>query len=241
MSASRTGTDLPAIPPHVAPTPLWSQAPVRETVAAAAYRLLRAAILQGQIAAGQRINELELAASWNVSRTPIRDALRRLEAEGLVHAVPGRGVMVPVLALADADELYELREILEARAAKRAAEQGGGDLRLRLNDLLRAFGAALKQNDVARMNQVDVAIHSAVAEASGSGRLQRAIETVAGQVHPIRQFSYRVRGRGAKSLREMAKMVAAIRAGDPVRAETAMREHIASVRADLPAIFAAAE
>jgi len=214
---------------------------VRETVAAAAYRVLREAILQGQIAGGQRINELELATTWNVSRTPIRDALRRLEAEGLVHAVPGRGVVVPVLGLADADELYELREVLEARAAKRAAQQTGGDLHVRLNDLLRAFGAALKQSDLARMSQLDVTIHSTIAEASGSGRLQRAIETVCGQIHPIRQHSYRVRGRGAKSLREMAKLVAAIRAGDPARAEAAMREHIASVRADLPAIFGAAQ
>jgi DNA-binding GntR family transcriptional regulator len=220
---------------------IWSQAPVRETVGSAAYRLLREAILTGQISMGTRINELELATAWNVSRTPIRDALRRLEAEGLVQAVPGRGVMVPVLSLGDVDELYELREVLEARAARRAASSAGPELQARLNDLIRAFGASLKGADVDRMIAIDGDIHAAVAAASGSARLAQAVEAVRAQVQPIKQRSFHVRGRAAKSLREMAKLVAAIRARDGVRAEAAMREHLASLRADLPAVFSAFE
>jgi DNA-binding GntR family transcriptional regulator len=220
------------------PAQLWGQAPARETVGAAAYRLLRDAIVRGEIAMGTRINELELAGAWSVSRTPIRDALRRLEAEGLVQSAPGRGVIVPALSLADAEELYELREILEARAARRAAERGGQELHARLNDLIRAFGAALKAGDLDRITAIDGDLHAAVAAMSGNARLERAIETVRGQVHGIRLRMIRVRGRGARSLREMAKLVAAIRARDAARAETAMREHIASLRADLGAVFA---
>src|SRR5512145_2874593 len=92
--------------------------PVRETVAAAAYRQLREAILAGRIPMGDRINEAELAAEWGISRTPIRDALRRLEAEGLVQASPGRGMVVPVLTRADVEELYALRESLDGMAAR---------------------------------------------------------------------------------------------------------------------------
>jgi DNA-binding GntR family transcriptional regulator len=213
---------------------------VRETVAAAAYRLLREAILEGQLPMGTRINELELAGAWNVSRTPIRDALRRLEAEGLVQASPGRGVLIPVLGLSELDELYELREVLEARASRRAAERAGVELQGRLNDLIRAFGASLKQNDVDRLTGIDIAIHTAVAAACGNAKLEHAIDAVGAQVRAVRLRSYRMRGRAAKSLREMAKLVAAIRARDPARAETAMRDHIASVRADLPGVFDAA-
>ncbi|MDR7419296.1 MAG: GntR family transcriptional regulator [Armatimonadota bacterium] len=212
---------------------------MRETVGAAAYRLLREAILTGQIEMGTRINELELATAWNVSRTPIRDALRRLEAEGLVQAVPGRGVVVPVLSLADVDELYEIREVLEARAARRAATAAGPELQARLNGLIRAFGATLKAADVDRMIAIDDDIHAAVAAASGNTRLERAIAAARAQVHPITQRGFRVRGRAAKSLREMAKLVAAIRARDAVRAEAAMREHLVSLRADLGSVFSA--
>ncbi|MDR7486562.1 MAG: GntR family transcriptional regulator [Armatimonadota bacterium] len=221
--------------------PILGAPPVRETVSAAAYRRLREAILRGEVAMGTRINELELAEAWHVSRTPIRDALRRLEAEGVVEAVPGRGVVVPRLQQRDADELYELREILESRAARRASERSTEDLGRTLNVLIKAFGTALKQGDLARMTAVDVEWHAAVAAASGSRRLERAIDTVRAQVHPIRTLVFRVKGRAARSLREMAKVTAAIRARDAGRAEAAMREHLASVRAELAEVFQALE
>jgi DNA-binding GntR family transcriptional regulator len=239
MSTTRARSDAIAGPLDAPLRAIWSQAPVRETVGAAAHRLLREAIMRGQIAMGARINELELAAAWNVSRTPIRDALRRLEAEGLVQSVPGRGVIVPVLSLADADELYELREILEARAARRAAERGGPEFHARLNDLIRTFGAALKQADPETMIAIDGDIHSAVAVMSGSARLAAAIAMTRAQVHPIKRRAFHVRGRAAKSLREMAKLVAAIRAHDPARAEASMRDHLTSLRADLPSAYSA--
>jgi len=218
-------------------TPILGAPPVRATVSTAAYRRLKDAILRGDLPMGTRINELELAEAWHVSRTPIRDALRRLEAEGVVEAIPGRGVVVPRLSLPDADELYELREILESRAARRASERSTEDLGGRLNVLIKAFGAALKQGDLAQMTAIDVEWHAAVAAASGNRRLERAIDTVRAQVHPIRALAFRVKGRAARSLREMAKVTAAIRARDAGRAEAAMREHLASVRAELAEVL----
>jgi DNA-binding GntR family transcriptional regulator len=215
--------------------------PARETVGTAAYRLLRDGILRGHIPMGTRINELELAGAWKVSRTPIRDALRRLEAEGLVHAVPGRGVMVPRISLGDADELYELREVLEARAARRAAERAPSDLHGRLSALIKAFGTALKQNDVERLNAVDADLHAAISAASGNARLERTIEMVRAQVLQVRLRTMRHRGRPAKSFREMAKLTAAIHSRNGARAEAAMRDHLSSLRADLPSVFQSAD
>jgi len=215
--------------------------PVRETVGAAAYRLLRDGILRGHIPMGTRINELELSGAWKVSRTPIRDALRRLEAEGLVQAVPGRGVIVPRISLGEADELYELREVLEARAARRAAERAPSDLHGRLSALIKAFGTALKQNDVERLNAVDSDLHTAISAASGNARLERSIDTIRAQVLQVRLRTMRQRGRPAKSFREMAKLTAAIHSRNGTRAEAAMREHLSSLRADLPSVFQAVE
>jgi DNA-binding GntR family transcriptional regulator len=239
MSTTRFGGNSPFDPGDESQNPFWGQPPARETVSAAAYRLLREAILSGQISMGARINELELAGAWRVSRTPIRDALRRLEAEGLVQAVPGRGVIVPVLSLDDMDELCEILEILEARAARRAAARATEALQAQLNELIRAFGAALKEGDVDRMIGIEAQIHDAVVAASGSARLQRTVEATRAQGHPILLRSFRLRGRAAKSLREMAKLVAAVRARDAQRAEAVMQEHLAGLRADLAAIFGA--
>jgi DNA-binding GntR family transcriptional regulator len=219
----------------------WGMPPARETVGAAAYRLLRDGILLGHIPMGTRINEMELSTTWKVSRTPIRDALRRLEAEGLVQAIPGRGVIVPRISLGDADELYELREVLEARAARRAAERAPADLHARLSALIKAFGTALKQNDVDRLNAVDTDLHAAISAASGNGRLERSIDTLRAQVLQVRLRTMRQRGRPAKSFREMATLTAAIHSRNGARAEAAMREHLASLRADLPSVFQSAD
>ncbi len=219
----------------------WGIPPPRETVSSAAYRMLREGILRGQIPMETRINELELAGAWRVSRTPIRDALRRLEAEGLVQGIPGRGVIVPRVSLGDADELYELREVLEARAARRAAERAPADVHARMNALIKAFGAALKQGDVDRLTATDADLHATIAAASGNGRLERAIDTVRAQVHQVRLRSMRQKGRAAKSFREMAALTAAIRSRNSLRAEAAMREHVASLRADLAGLFQAVE
>jgi DNA-binding GntR family transcriptional regulator len=210
---------------------------VRETVSDAAYRRLKTALQSGRLAMGARINEVEIASAWGVSRTPIRDAMRRLEAEGLVRAVPRKGAVVPLLSLGDVDELYELRELLEARAARRAAERATADDDDRLNTLIRQYGAAVKAGDVEALIEADLAIHGGVTDAAASAHLQRAIGGVWGQVAVVRARSLRLRGRAAKSLREMAKLVAAIRARDAARAERAMHEHVASLRADLPDVM----
>lgn len=228
-------------PGDLAVRALWGAPPARETVGSAAYRMLREGILHGQIAMGTRINELELATTWRVSRTPIRDAVRRLEAEGLVQAVPGRGVIVPRISLGDADELYELREVLEARAARRAAERAPADMHGRMNTLIKAFGTALKQNDVDRLTTVDADLHAAIAAASGNGRLERAIDTARAQVLQVRLRSMHLKGRATKSFREMAALTAAIHSRNGARAEAAMREHLASLRADLPSVFQTVE
>lgn len=222
-----------ALPPEV----IFGAPPPRHTVSAAAYSQLKEAILRGRMPAGVRINELELAAAWQVSRTPIRDALRRLEAEGLVQAIAGKGVVVPALSAVEADELYELREVLEGRAARRAAERSTPEFHASLNALIKAFGSALKQGDVDQMTRIDADIHAGIAATSANSRLERAIDGVSAQVQQIRFRSMRAKGRAKKSFREMAALTAAIRARNGPRAEVAMREHIASLRVDLPSVW----
>lgn len=209
--------------------------PVRETVGAAVYRRLRDAVLAGRIPMGARINEAELAATWKISRTPIRDALRRLEAEGLVAASPGRGMVVPVLTPADVDGLYAVREALEGMAARRAAERATPQFLAQLNGLIKSYGTAVKQESLEQLVATDGALRDAITRMAQSGHLEQAIAAARLRVHHIHARSFRLRGRPGKTFREMAKIVAAIRTKNPPRAEAAMREHLAGLRGDVAA------
>jgi len=211
--------------------------PVRETVGAAAYRELREAILAARIPMGARINELELAAEWRISRTPIRDALRRLEAEGLVQGAPGRGMIVPLLSRADLDELYVVREALEGMAARLAAERATPQFLAHLNTLLKTYGGALKKDDTPQLVLIDGALREAVAQMGQNRRLEQAVHASRLRVHQIHARSFALKGRAGRTFREMATVVAAIRTRNPARAETSMRAHLASLRADVAAAF----
>lgn len=210
---------------------------VRETVGTAVYRRLREAVLTGRIPPGSRINELELASAWQVSRTPIRDALRRLEAEGLVAAIPGRGMMVPLLRREDVEDLYALAEVVEGLAARRAAERATPAFLAQLNALIKTYGAALKQEDLAQVVAADDAIHTAVAQMAQNRPLEETIRTLRLRLRPVYAASFQLRGRAGKTFREMAKLVAAVRARDAARAEASMREHLASLGGDVAAAF----
>src|SRR5919106_5124985 len=94
-------------------------------VADIAYWTIRDAIRSGVIQPGDRLIELDLAAALDMSRTPVRDALRQLEAERLVEKAPSRGFVVPTMTIDDIVEIYEIREVLEGLAARRAAMRMG--------------------------------------------------------------------------------------------------------------------
>ena len=85
------------------------------------YRIIKQRIIQGTLAPGLPINEIDLASDLNVSKTPVREALRQLEREGFVTTTPGRGSMVSPITFQDIREIYEMREIIECCAAKRGA------------------------------------------------------------------------------------------------------------------------
>lgn len=210
---------------------------VRETIGETVYRRLREIVLGGRLPMGARINELELAAAWKISRTPIRDALRRLETEGLLQAEPGRGMAVPVLRRADLEELYTMLEALEGMAARRAAERATSGFQAQLNTLIKGYGAALKQEALSQVLAIDEALHEAIAQMAQHRRLEEAIRLARLRLRLFQAKSFRLRGRPGKTFREMAKLVAAVRSRAPARAEAAMREHLASLGGEIVAAY----
>lgn len=195
------------------------------TVAATVYRLLRHQLLLGSWPPGTRLREAELADTFGVSRTPVREAVRRLLQEGLLETRPTQGVRVRQPDLRDALDAYAVRETLEGMAARLAAERSDGDQRRELLGLLdqveRSAGS-----DQATQVEADLTFHRRVAELSANPSLVRALETLAGNVTPLKVHTRDLNAAEATSRQHRAVADAILR-GDGDGAEAAMRTHVA--------------
>lgn len=188
---------------------------------------LSAAILTGRFVPGQRLVEAELTTNLGVSRGPVREAFRRLSAEGLIEIVPNRGAVVRRLSMEEALELFEIRTELEALAARRAAENMKDSL------VRQAFDAAIApiwsitaRHSTADYLQENQRFHAAIMVASGNGQLVKLHQ----QLHLsliLAQISSALSSHViAASLNEHRMIASAIRARDAEGADQAIREHL---------------
>jgi DNA-binding GntR family transcriptional regulator len=158
---------------------------------------LRTRILDGDLGAGERLRELELAEAYGVARHSLRAALRALAADGLVVIEPNRGATVARLTAADAVPLFELRTALELEAARLALERNGGRLPKSVHDAVRLMAAVCEQPDPPWSAIVEAhdAVHHALVAASRSPRIVRAYEALAGE---LRLFVIQIRPRWSR-------------------------------------------
>jgi DNA-binding GntR family transcriptional regulator len=189
-----------------------------------AYDMLREAIREGTIEPGQRVMETEISTWLRVSRTPVREALHRLQAEGLLEHAPGGGLAVVLYDLRAIGEFYATRESLEGAAAALAA-QHADDTEIRiLSAMLDGMRALPPDPRVhARENQ---AFHEQIYRAAHNRFLLKSLQTLLNFVPLLGRTTYNAPNRVEDSLREHAAIVEAISARDPARAEEATRQHI---------------
>jgi GntR family transcriptional regulator of vanillate catabolism len=201
---------------------------------------LREAILAGQFSPAEKLQEVPLSKMLDVSRTPIRAALHRLAAEGMLEYAPNRGYSVRSLATAELLEVIDIRGVLEGLAARFAAEHGltpelEASYREALadGDRLLAKGMLL-QKDKPLFRDVNVRIHDAIAQAAGN----RMIDDMIRQCHNVPMSSdrnilwdeYRWK---VRSHDDHHRLFEAIMAREPWRAEQLMREHVHSIKSQL--------
>jgi DNA-binding GntR family transcriptional regulator len=214
--------------------PLGDQRSLRERIVAR----LRQAIVAGDFAPNTHLREPELAARLRVSRTPLREAIRQLEAEGLVSTVPRVGSFVSAVTPKDAEDLYAIRVVIEGLAARQAAENPDPSKRHTLEAILKALEE--RTDDFRRYHEISGQFHDVIVALSGNRRLQTIYHGLAHHVSRMRVLSNAVRGRPAVSLQGHRRIAAAIIAGRGRDAERLMRTHIegaltvlqARVRAD---------
>lgn len=191
---------------------------------------LARAIVSGRLRNGQRLNEVQLARQFQVSRAPVREALRQLAAEGLVEIVPRRGAFVARLERQDLWEIYTLRQALESLAVEILVSRRGGVDLSPLRAILDAMDAAVQRRQLARLVELDMTFHEELCRLSGHGRLHDAWRRMGVQ---LRSFFAAVRPlyEDWQMVSRHRELLEAVEAGELERALAVLREHIAGAAA----------
>lgn len=202
--------------------------------AARAYASVRDGIVRGAYAAGARLTELDLAQTIGVSRTPVREALRRLHAEGLVEFEPNHGAVVAAFDLEDAEEIFELRALLEPISARRAAERAAPAIIAQLRALSQQQMLESTQRRAGylmRISDLNDRFHRLIQAAANSPRLAK---TLAGLIEApliLRTFAQYSSAELRRSADQHLELVQAFEARDPMWAHSVMHAHILAGRA----------
>lgn len=187
------------------------------------YRRLREEIRAGDLRSGQRLKEMELAARLRVSRTPIREAVRRLVSDGLVENTSFGGMAITTLDRQQVRELYGLREALEGTAARMAAQHASQPDLAAMRSILDAWRAADEPAAIARRNQ---RFHAAIRDAAHNRYLRQALTQLSDSLALLPGTTFELPGRAAEAHEEHLAVVRAIEARDSEAADAFARRHI---------------
>lgn len=198
----------------------------KEPFAEKAYQQLRTRILDNSMTSGEQYTEEELAALLNMSRTPTREAMLRLAAEGLVEVRPRHGMRVKPVSVDDMREIYEILTALESSAAALAALRSDRKPAVKaLRVAIVEMDAALERDDLKAWAMADENFHTLLVEAAGNARLTELVKTFVGQSHRVRMLTLRLRSKPTNSNRDHEDVVDAIEAQDSERARAIHYAH----------------
>ena len=214
--------------------------PTQEARAEAAYRYLRNAILSNELPAGFQAAENEIAAQLGMSRTPVHEAMARLQEEGFVQILPRKGILVRALTPADLLEIYDVLIALEGAAAELLAAEADHARSSALAELQAstdAMASALLTDDLDAWRVADERFHDTLVADCGNSRIKRMAATVTGQSHRARRLTLHLRPIPINSTAEHQAIIDAIRSGDAAAAGEAARAHRRHARGQLVPIL----
>ena len=190
------------------------------------FEALEADILSGAFQPGDPLVEARLCEKYGASRTPLREALRKLELEGLVHTVPNRGAVVEGVTHGDVRDIYAIRILVEGLAAKWAAERIGAEESAELKLTLELQEFYLAKNDSARVLELDSRFHGIINNACNSKIMNHTLTGFHHYIERARFLSMEKHERALASAAEHRAVYEAIHARDGAAAERAMTAHI---------------
>ena len=193
-----------------------------------AYDEIRHRILDGELLPSSPISEYQLAADLKISRTPVREAIKRLEKEGLVWSIPNIGTFIAQLSAQDIMEIYQVRECLEGLAARIAAEQMS---ETDIQQLEREVSLIHELKSTGRKDEIfqcDIRLHKLIVESTRNTRLSEILATLDDQMHRIRVIFSQSPDWLEAVIQEHSVLVEKIKARDCTGAENAMVQHLRS-------------
>lgn len=187
---------------------------------------LRDAIISGKFKPGERLKESEIADQLKVSRSPVREALRSLELDGIVELVPWKGAFVRKITRKEVTDLYEVKEMIEGFAARRIAENGSAQDILELEEIWKQMEILVNKN-IDEYLKENSNFHKAVVSKSQNKKLEQIYLSLLGPIELFRSFGIRQEFRLEESfLRQHLSIVEAIKSKDGNTAEKLSREHV---------------
>jgi DNA-binding GntR family transcriptional regulator len=201
------------------------------TVQAQTVAKLRNAILTGVFSPGEKLVEADLCARLGVSRTSVREALRRLEAERLITIVPNRGPSVSEIGWPEAQQIYDVRAVLEAEAAALFARRATAPQLRALASAMAEFETAVRANNALRRLATTERFYRVILEGCGNQVIMELLNGLLARITFLRARSMSRPGRSIESAAEMRKMLKAITSGNARAARTAAIEHVMAAAA----------
>jgi DNA-binding GntR family transcriptional regulator len=195
------------------------------------YDIIKNMIILREIEPGKKINEEHIAKEIQVSRTPIREALCRLENEGIVKIIPRRGAFVSDLTETNVKEILLIREVLEGLAVRLAVENMDEEMFEKLRKALEKVSILPEEDrDLINYTRSEVDFHALLLSASNNQMLKNMMEIVNAHLQIIRLRTVVIPERAQKTVEEHQQILKAIENGDAATAEELMRKHVRSVR-----------
>ena len=214
-------------------TELVTQTQKKPSLVDDAYAALKDAIRQGVLPSGYQGSEQEIAGKLNMSRTPVHEAIIRLQSEGLVKVLSKRGVFICTISPDDMREIYDVIIACESMAAELLAglpEFERGTKANALEALNASMGVALQNDDLLAWAKADDEFHRLLVVSCGNRRIARIAETIMDQSHRARMLTLKLRPKPTQSVEEHQLIIDAIRQGLPVQAHNHARAHRARAR-----------
>ena len=208
----------------------------RPSLVEGAYDALKEAIRNNVFPPGYQGSEQEIASQLGMSRTPVHEAIIRLQEEGLVRVLSRRGVLVCPISPEDMREIYEVIIALESASSELLAEKPAAErepVADELEEVNARMQSALAKDDLVGWAKADERFHQLLVERSGNGRLARMFHTIMDQSHRARMLTLRLRPRPVASVAEHRAIVAAIRQGDAATARERAKQHRVGARNQL--------
>lgn len=201
-----------------------------------AYLAMKQAIQDSSFAPGYQASEQEIALRLGMSRTPVHEAVIRLQEDGLVRVLPRRGVLICALAPEDVREIYDVIIAIEGRAAELLAERPDAErvaICAELADQTETMAEAWKAGNFLDWGQADAGFHRLLVERAGNGRMSRIIQTINDQSHRARMLTLKLRRELGASVAEHREIIDAIRRGDAMKAQDRTHHHRLRARDEL--------